>query len=135
MGLVFVILIFLDLIFNCQKIIRQRKRVQYINLLFGKDEFEYEQYFGNIHAAGDYSNYWSVNRVPRTPNKGLSMDPIKNFSGYVFSRGSGYRHSDSPIIGFGHQCHQYNRNGNISFMPMICDLKTSPGILEEPETV
>lgn len=130
----FVVLILLAFIFPRPVIMGQKAPSEYVNLLIGTATFEDEEYLGNTPPDGFYSYYGCVIPGPHTPTGLVMLSPITSFSGFNHARGSGYRHTDSTIMGFVHLSHQYSRNANISFMPMIGDLEISPGSLEEPDT-
>jgi len=100
-----------------------------VNLLIGTATFSDQSFMGNNPAQESY--YGCVVPGPRTPGGLVNLSPVTSFRGRYHTRGSGYRHEDSTIMGFTHLNHEYNQYANILFMPVTGTPKIIPGTIEE----
>lgn len=109
-----------------------RLPVDYVDLLIGTATFSDDRYMGNNPVRESY--YGCVVPGPRTPSGLVKLSPVTGFSGGYHTRGSGYRHTDTSIMGFTHLNHEYNLYANILFMPLTGNMQARPGTLDEPNS-
>ncbi|MGQ8334980.1 GH92 family glycosyl hydrolase [Sunxiuqinia sp. A32] len=101
--------------------------VDYVNPLIGTASMEDVEYLGNNPAPGEELYYGCLIPGAMAPDALVKLSPISGWHGCCFHvRGSGYKNTDSLIIGFTHRNHVHNRYGNILFIPTVGSIFTSP---------
>lgn len=127
-ALVFTFVMILPFSFLLQDIQAQSLHPsEYVNPLIGTASMTDAKYLGNNPASGEELYYGCVIPGAMAPDALVKLSPISGWQGCCFHvRGSGYKHSDSLILGFTHRNHEYNRFGNILFMPTVGLIRTTP---------
>lgn len=110
-----------------------RRPVDYVNTLIGTAPFEDKQYLGNNPPPGEELYTGSVVPGAMAVDGLVRLSPDTDFDGIYHVRGPSYRYTDPSIRGFSHLHHEYNRNANILFMPIVGPLKIVPGTRDNPD--
>ncbi|MHA4812174.1 GH92 family glycosyl hydrolase [Flavitalea flava] len=142
----FLMLSLFCLVTNAQKTVSGSKKslsvtrsrlVDYVNPLIGTAPLADKEYLGNNPAPGEELYYGCVNpgAMVTEPNGKLCVGPVSGFDGERYHvRGSGYRYTDTTIMGFTNLNGEYHDDNKLLFMPTIGPVKTIPGSRSDPFT-
>jgi putative alpha-1,2-mannosidase len=106
----------------------------YVNPLIGTAPPEEKQFLGNNPPPGEELYYGCVSPAAMTVDPVVKLGPNTGFDGIFHVRGASYRYTDSSIMGFTHLQHEYNLYANVSFMPTVGAIKTTPGSRADPNS-
>jgi hypothetical protein len=104
--------------------------VDYVNPLIGTAPMTDKEYLGNNPAPGEELYYCCVNPGAMVPNTSghLCVGPVSGYDGERYHvRGSGYRYTDSTLMGFTILNGEYHDDNKLLLMPTTGVIKMIPG--------